>query len=105
MSNGTADLCATCGGACCHYITIPLANLLGLEDRHASWIEARGTVTADGRWRIYSPCRHLTPEGRCSIYATRPEVCRDYPVDGPACRAVREAFQNTKLCHGQSPLA
>lgn len=87
------DLCASCGGACCRYITIPLANLIGWTNRALPWFEARGTVDAEGRWRIYSPCRHLTPEGRCGIYATRPEVCRDYPVDGPSCRAARAAFQ------------
>jgi Fe-S-cluster containining protein len=27
------------------------------------------------------PCKHLGPDLRCTIYETRPKVCRDYQAD------------------------
>ena len=36
-----------------------------------------GPVPADGILRFH--CRNLGPDNRCQIYATRPEICRDYP--------------------------
>jgi hypothetical protein len=27
------------------------------------------------------PCPHLQADLRCSVYADRPQVCRDYPAD------------------------
>jgi Fe-S-cluster containining protein len=34
----------------------------------------------NGRW--YYRCLYLAPNGDCSIYATRPAVCFDYPFYG-----------------------
>lgn len=33
------------------------------------------------------PCRHLTADHTCAIYAQRPQVCRDYQAD-ETCVAV-----------------
>jgi len=30
---------------------------------------------------VGTPCRHLTADHRCGIYANRPAVCRDYRPD------------------------
>jgi Fe-S-cluster containining protein len=30
---------------------------------------------------INTPCTHLEPDGRCGIYASRPQICRDYSND------------------------
>lgn len=44
-------------------------------------------------------CQHLrgTPGQRCSctIYATRPEICRTFRVGGTQCRAARLALAST----------
>ena len=31
---------------------------------------------------INNPCRHLQPGGRCGIYETRPQICREHSNDG-----------------------
>jgi Fe-S-cluster containining protein len=31
---------------------------------------------------INNSCRHLQPGGRCGIYETRPQVCREHSNDG-----------------------
>lgn len=88
--NALVGLCDSCGGECCKFVSIPLADVPGLlPDLDRPWLEARGTLYADGVWRIASRCRHLTDAGRCAIYATRPDSCRDYDVDGPSCRRAR----------------
>lgn len=30
---------------------------------------------------INTPCSHIQTDGRCGIYATRPQICRDYDND------------------------
>ncbi len=38
----------------------------------------------------YFSCSHLTPEGRCGIWATRPRVCSDYvPLTDSLCKFPR----------------
>lgn len=34
--------------------------------------------SADGREHVYT-CKHLSPEGDCTVYETRPQMCRDFP--------------------------
>ncbi len=38
----------------------------------------------DGDWFVLFPaeCENLMPDGLCGVYAHRPQVCRDYDVDG-----------------------
>ncbi len=83
------DLCKKCAGECCKYINIPLWDMP--ED--IEWMEARGYILEnDGSliWRIPSRCKHLSDEGMCKIYDTRPQTCRDYEVEGGACNRARE---------------
>lgn len=105
----TADDCRTCG-ACCvsgsdDVAVHGYADLLATdvarvsphvrrqllevrifdEDRYAT----RAKEIAEG---LYA-CQFLrgTPARRCSctIYETRPDVCRDFKVGGPRCRTAR----------------
>ena len=34
----------------------------------------------DGTWYllVQTPCRHLGPDHRCTIYESRPQICRSY---------------------------
>ncbi len=45
-------------------------------------------VDADGEWllQINTPCEKLDEEGFCTVYDTRPPMCRDY--------SVRDCFMN-----------
>ena len=35
-------------------------------------------VTEHWFLQIYNPCKKLAPDGKCSIYSTRPEICKDH---------------------------
>ena len=39
----------------------------------------------EGDWylEVRTVCKHLEPDGRCGIYETRPQICRDYGSDEP----------------------
>ena len=30
---------------------------------------------------VHTKCKHLQADNRCGIYATRPQICRDYTTD------------------------
>lgn len=82
-----AILCEHCIGACCRYIALPLEEPLELSDFDAiRWYllhEGVSVFVEKGDWYISmtTTCRHLQPDYRCGIYATRPKICRDYSTD------------------------
>ena len=78
--------CGTCDAVCCRQLVV-----LQREDRIPAHLTAR---TADGRhvmardeegWCVAVAASTM----RCSIYATRPGVCRSFAMDAPCCRALR----------------
>jgi Fe-S-cluster containining protein len=87
-----------CTGACCRAFTLnlprrpPLAFDELLEVVHDT-IRDGNVVTPENALAFYARpvasfddqprycCEHVTAEGRCRIYATRPETCRTYPDD------------------------
>lgn len=96
--------CARCQGAvCCTYLTQQLKTPRSMEDFDLLlWQLAHRDTQAykdeDGWFLLVNhPCRHLLADGRCGIYDTRPQVCRDHStddceVDGPAGPADFELF-------------
>ena len=80
------DPCKVCRGACCETLVTPLTG----SDKVNAWLAERGEIC--GRFiRLECRCKRLTREGFCSIYETRPEICREYPVGSPACiEAIRK---------------
>jgi hypothetical protein len=98
--------CARCAGStCCTYATqkIPAPRSKADFD-HLLWQVAHGGVEVfqdDDGWHLLIPgrCEHLRPGGGCGIYATRPQVCRDYAndwceLDEPAARHFRRHFRD-----------
>lgn len=92
--------CDTCDAVCCRQLVV-----LQREDRIPAHLTAR---TADGchvmardeeGWCVAVAASTM----RCSIYATRPGVCRSFAMDGPCCRALRSDHA-TRLARG-IPLA
>ena len=81
--------CAECGGLCCTSLQIPGVDEWTLQE--LEWAKLRGIV-ADGIWYVNAPCKHFV-RGRCTIYETRPQACKDYPVGGPDCLATRKALR------------
>ena len=84
----TGDKCSRCHGArCCQYITQRIPGPRSKQDfDQLLWQVAHENVEiykdSDGWFLlIYNRCSFLRPDGRCGIYASRPQVCRDYSND------------------------
>ena len=80
--------CARCPGTkCCTYITQQVGVPRSRADfDHLLWqVSHRGISLykdQDGWYLLISTvCDHLQHDGRCGIYETRPQVCRDYSND------------------------
>ena len=72
--------CDLCRGACCESIALPIR----YEDADAQrWLAYHGTETPGG---IMMDCKcSKLKNGKCSIYQTRPEVCRVFEVGSVGC--------------------
>lgn len=81
--------CASCDAVCCR-----LTVVLQAGDRIAGHLT---DYTADGLHVMardeFGWCVAVDPAGGgCSIYESRPEVCRRFTMGGVGCRAVREDY-------------
>lgn len=86
-------LCARCDAVCCR-----LTVVLQAEDRiprHLTDTTAAGIEVMardeDG-WCVAIDAAHM----RCSIYDTRPQVCRRFVMSGPYCREVRADYTDRR---------
>lgn len=80
--------CGTCIALCCRYIAfevdgpdVPrdfeLLRWFLLHERTALFVEGRTWFL-----QVFVRCRALGADYRCTIYETRPEICREYEADG-----------------------
>lgn len=85
-----ASECDLCGLCCCRLIVE-----IGQADaaREPRIRDAADEILGfDGpEYRMARPCRFLGPKNRCSIYRTRPDVCRAFEAGSGQCRELREA--------------
>ena len=92
VAAGRTPLCARCGAVCCR-LTVGVQ----AGDRipaHLTTLTAAGlTVMARDQegWCVAIDASRMC----CSIYATRPDVCRRFTMAGPYCQAVRADYQNS----------
>lgn len=87
--DGAAISCATCEACCCRLEVMLMgedeipAHLTG-EDRWGGWVMRR----LDDGW-----CAALDRNTmRCTIYAHRPTICRDYAMGDSECIGERSHF-------------
>ncbi len=72
---------------CCRYIALPLDEPTDAEAfAECRWFLMHEGVTifvSDGDWyvSVATPCGHLTEDGDCDTYETRPDICRKYGAD------------------------
>jgi uncharacterized protein len=88
--------CSFCrGSTCCTYFTQQIDTPRSMPDFdlllwQISHLNTQVYKDADGWFLLVNNrCMHLQSDGRCGIYATRPQVCRnhsndDCEFDGPA---------------------
>lgn len=89
-ARGDAD-CGHCDAVCCR-----LTVVLQEGDRipaHYTTRTAQGLQVMardEEGWCVALDAGHM----RCSIYATRPQVCRQFVMAGPYCREVRADYRH-----------
>jgi len=77
-------LCEHCTAACCRYLAIPLDKPTTKRDyddiRWYLMHEKLLVFVEDGDWYIqfHTKCKNLGADNRCTVYDTRPEICREY---------------------------
>lgn len=74
-------------GNCCRFILLPQAkNLLGKvyffwqTEVNGFYVKELSPPDETGGVIQVLGCRHLSPDGRCMSYKTRPSICRRWPV-------------------------
>jgi Fe-S-cluster containining protein len=99
--------CQGCG-KCCHAfgITLSIADMnreprlwsvavpiqrVGNPKTRAFMAERKHPWIIGGKPHRGAPCIFLTPVNKCSIYKTRPQICRDYPMDGYCIKDMKNA--------------
>ena len=82
-----ANLCEYCTAKCCKYFALPIDEpTTRKEFDYLRWYllhDAATLFTEDDDWYllVHTECKHLQDDGRCGIYETRPQICRDYSTD------------------------
>jgi len=95
--------CDVCAGACCETFMLPIADILVPTADARGWLILHGVETAPGLLEFACRCRALTPDGRCGIYETRPEVCRLFVPGGPDCLAAVRARRADRFAEIRDP--
>ena len=81
-------LCEHCAAACCRYLALPLDKPTSARDYDdIRWYLMHEGVTIfveDGDWYIQytTKCKDLGADNLCTVYTTRPEICREYEAKG-----------------------
>lgn len=81
-------LCEHCTGMCCKYIALPLDTPETKRDfDDMRWYllhQGISVFVEDDEWyiQIEARCNALQLDNRCGIYETRPEICREYTIEG-----------------------
>lgn len=77
--------CHACGETCCRYVAVALAAPRDDSDRDLiHWYLSHAGVCIyidkDEDWwvQVNTDCRHIAADGGCGIYASRPQLCRNY---------------------------
>lgn len=85
------NLCHSCSALCCRKLIIEIQpSDMAREPK----LLPVATPLDTGEYRIACgsnhPCQMLGSDNRCTIYNTRPDACRLFPVGGEHCMELRE---------------
>lgn len=79
-----ATKCGGCIALCCRYFALEIDTPDEPDDfENLRWYlvhESTGLFIDDGAWylQIFSKCKLLGPDNKCSDYENRPSICREY---------------------------
>ena len=99
------ERCIDCGNSCCRYFTVQIPTPRSIADFDCLlWQLSHEHVKIfkdSTGWHllIYTPCVHLSGNGKCTIYQNRPLTCREHPAeecefDTPIRDSVMLFFEN-----------
>jgi Fe-S-cluster containining protein len=77
-------LCEQCAAACCRYIALPIDKPKSARDyddiRWYLMHQGVSVFVEDDEWycQFQTRCRNLGADNLCTVYETRPEICREY---------------------------
>lgn len=96
MNACVADLparCDACDAVCCR-LTVVLSEADRIPGHLATWTPEGLHVMArdEEGWCVALDGARMS----CSIYDSRPEVCRRFAMDGPYCREVRADYADRR---------
>jgi len=80
-------LCEHCTARCCQYFALPLDTPVDRDDyENIRWYMLHGDISVfvdDDSWYllVHNTCDQLDDLDRCSIYSSRPTICRTYSTD------------------------
>lgn len=80
-------LCSYCPAKCCRYFALPIDTPTDWADfDYMRWylLHEHATVfVEEDCWYllVHTRCKHLRDDNLCGIYATRPQICRDYTTE------------------------
>jgi len=98
MTHTPADLyeCDGCGVCCGAYLIFASVNDAAREPRIASETQKLAAWLETPRWAyrlhplpFHQACCFLDADRRCTIYETRPEVCREFAAGSEPCQRAR----------------
>ena len=81
------SLCDHCTAKCCRYFAVQIDTPDCRDDfDYLRWYLLHGEAsifTENEAWYLLvsTECKHLQRDGRCGIYYTRPQICRDYSTN------------------------
>jgi Fe-S-cluster containining protein len=78
--------CMNCGGKCCIDTSI---EVYGVNDVPLEYLNVRNNAFYMKKKKDHKTCIALTEDGLCSIYDSRPSVCRDFTVGCTFCNNLR----------------
>lgn len=69
-----------CLGACCETLLVPVPDVPIITE----FMSVRGHREGD-YYRLECKCPMLDENGKCKIYESRPQICRDYEAGSELC--------------------
>lgn len=93
VPGASAIHCSRCDAVCCR-LTVVLLPGDEVPPRMTTRTGSGITVMArdEEGWCVAVDAAHM----RCSIYATRPAICRKFAMAGPGCREVRSDYADSR---------
>ena len=82
QKKNNSDTCAECGSKCCKFILLETnkTDKYKIEFWEAQGNEKLKETNTTVIYAQKSPCQHINEEGKCGIYDTRPQLCKDFPL-------------------------